>query len=68
MTEYYNVTLAQMKETLPPEEFEVKLAEMESQKELFSSPWMNFLIMSMTVFVIGFIISLISSLILQRKN
>lgn len=68
MNEYYNVTLAQMKETLPPEEFEVKLAEMESQKELFSSAWMNFLIMSMTVFVIGFIISLISSLILQRKN
>jgi len=68
MTEYYNVTLAQMKETLPTDEFEVKRAEMEAQKELFSSAWMNFLIMSMTVFVIGFIISLISGLILQRKN
>lgn len=68
MTEYYETILLDLKESLPPEEFETKRAEIESQKELFSSAWMNFVIMSMTVFVIGFIISLISALILQRKN
>lgn len=68
MTEYYDVTLAQMKESLSAEEFELKRAELESQKELFSSAWMNFLIMSTTVFIIGLIISIISAVILQRKN
>ena len=68
VTNYYDVTLAQMKEALSPDEFEVKLVELESQRELFSSAWMNFLIMSMTVFVIGFIISLIAAIILQRKK
>ncbi|WP_299433095.1 DUF4199 domain-containing protein [uncultured Aquimarina sp.] len=66
-TEYYATITEQMKSSLPEAEFEVKLAELEAQKELFSSPLMNFLLMSSTVLIIGFIISLISGLILQRK-
>ena len=66
--EYYARNLAQLEETLPAAEFEIKRAKMESEKELFSSPVMNFIIMSMTVFVIGFIISLLSAMILQRKK
>ena len=65
--EYYANSLARMQEALPAAEFELKKVEMEAQKELFSSPIMSFALMSMTVFVIGFIISLISGLILQRK-
>ncbi|MGB5818504.1 MAG: DUF4199 domain-containing protein [Saonia sp.] len=68
LTEYYDTTIAQMKETLPADAFKVKLVEMESQKELFSSTFMSFFIMAMTVFLIGFIISLISALVLQRKS
>lgn len=67
MDQYYSYTIEQMRETLPADEFETKLKEMEAQKEMFSNPIFTFLIMGMTVFVIGFIISLISSLILQRK-
>ena len=67
MDQYYANSVEELKKTLPTEEFEVKLKEMESQKELFSNPVFTFLIMGMTVFVIGFIITLISSLILQRK-
>ncbi|MFD0861131.1 DUF4199 domain-containing protein [Sungkyunkwania multivorans] len=67
MTTYYDHSVEQLKASLPAEEFEVKLAELEAEKELFMNPLMSFAIMSMTVFVIGFIISLISSLILQRK-
>ena len=67
MTEYYNTTAEGLRNTLPPDEFEVALAKMEAEKEMFSNPLFSFAVMSMTVFVIGFIISLISALILQRK-
>lgn len=67
MDDYYNSTVEQMKVSMSPEEFKLKLAELESQKDLFSNPLFTFGLMTMTVFVIGFIISLISSLILQRK-
>ena len=67
MTEYYNQSVETMKASLPSDEFEAKLTEMESQKELFSNPLFSFALMAMTVFVIGFIISLLSALVLQRK-
>ncbi|AXT57627.1 DUF4199 domain-containing protein [Aquimarina sp. MMG015] len=65
--EYYGHIIEEMRTTLSEEEFKIKLSELETQKELFSSPLMNFLLMSATVLIIGFIISLISGLILQRK-
>ena len=68
MEEYYSRNLADLKASLPPAEFEQQSAALEAQKEMFMNPWMSFLVMSLTVFVIGFIISLISALILQRKN
>lgn len=68
MTDYYARNLEQLKEALSAEEFEIKKAELESEKELFLNPFMHFFIMSMMVFVIGLIISLLSALILQRKN
>lgn len=67
MTEYYEGMLEQAR-SLPAEEFEVRKAELESEKEMFLNPFIHFFIMSMMVFVIGFIISLLSALILQRKN
>lgn len=66
-TEYYGHMVEQMRNSLSEAEFKVKLEELEAQKDLFSSPLMNFLLMSATVLIIGFIISLISGLILQRK-
>lgn len=66
-TEYYGHVVEEMRSSLPSEEFEVKLAELEIQKDLFSNPIFAFAIMAATVFVIGFIISLLSALILQRK-
>jgi hypothetical protein len=65
--EYYAQAIEKFRATLPEIEFKVKLAELESQKELFMNPFISFLLMTVTVFVLGFIISLISALILQRK-
>lgn len=67
MDDYYNHSIAQMKSTLPTAEYEAKVAELEAQKEMFMNPLFTFMVMGMTVFVIGFIISLVSALLLQRK-
>ena len=67
MTDYYEGMLEQSR-SLPADEFEIRKAELESEKEMFSNPFAHFLIMSMMVFVIGFIISLISAMLLQRKS
>ncbi len=67
MTDYYEGMLEQSA-SLPADEFEIRKAELESEKQMFSNPFIHFSIMSMMVFVIGFIISLISAMILQRKN
>ncbi len=67
MTDYYDRMFDQAR-SLPAEEFEIRKTELESEKEMFSNPITHFFIMSMMVFVIGFIISLLSALILQRKT
>lgn len=67
MTDYYEGMLEQA-QSLPADEFEIRKAELESEKEMFLNPFIHFFIMSMMVFVIGFIISLLSALILRRKN
>ncbi|WP_420321265.1 DUF4199 domain-containing protein [Flagellimonas sp.] len=67
MTEYYDTIVEGLKNTLPPDEFQERLAKINAEKEMFSNPMVSFAFMALTVFVIGFIISLISALILQRK-
>lgn len=67
MAEYYDGMLEQA-ESLPADEFEIRKAELASERETFSNPFAHFLLMSMMVFIIGFIISLLSAFILQRKN
>ena len=64
---YYNEAVEEMRQQLSAAEFEVKLKELEQQKALFSNSLFAFALMSGTVLVIGFIISLISALLLQRK-
>ncbi len=67
MAEYYTHYVEQMRSTLSEAEFKVELEKLEAQKELFSNIFMSFLLMFATVLIIGFIISLLSALILQRK-
>ncbi len=64
---YYNQAIEELRNTLSSEQFEVKLKELEAQKAMFSNGFFSFALMSGTVLVIGFIITLISALILQRK-
>lgn len=68
MVEYMDYTLKGMEETLSASEFETQKVILENQMKAMGSPLMMAIIMFATVFIIGFVISLISSLILQRKN
>lgn len=67
-TEYLDKTLATMKETLSPEAFEVEKAKLTEQMEAYGGSGFMAFIMFITVVMIGFVISLISGLILQRKQ
>jgi hypothetical protein len=66
-TEYLEKTLETMKTTLSPEEFEIKRKELVQQMEQYGGSGFMAFIMFITVVIIGFIISLISALFLQRK-
>lgn len=67
MEKYYTTYIAKMKMTLPPEQFQVKLKQIQSEKELFSNIYMQFFLMAITVFLIGIVVSAIAALILHRK-
>lgn len=67
LEEYGAHQLNKMKANLGPEEFKAAEAQLASDMALWDSVGMQFFIMFMTVFVIGLIISVLSSLFFQLK-
>ena len=65
--DYMVYTLEGMQKTMSPEEFQAQKTIMEQQMASYSSPLFAGFIMFATVFVIGFVVSILSALILQRK-
>ncbi len=65
--DYLEYSIKKMEATLSPEELKVKSAELKQQMEDYGSPSFMALIMFVSVMILGFVISLISGLILQRK-
>jgi len=63
---YYADALAKMKDSLPPEEFSIKAVEIEAEKEAFGSPTVQFGAMAATVFLMGVVVSIISSFVLKK--
>jgi hypothetical protein len=66
--EYYAHNIENLKKTTPPAELPAALQEVAQQREMFASPIAQIGFMFLTVFVIGFIISIISALILRRNK
>jgi hypothetical protein len=66
-TEYIDYSIKKMETTLSPEELKVKSAELIQQMKDYGSPGFMAFMMFSSVVILGFIISLISGLILQRK-
>lgn len=67
MERYYSAEVARMQQSLPASEFQAAKATLDSQKEMFSTPGVAAFVMFLTVFIIGVIITVISSLILKRS-
>lgn len=65
--DYLKGKLQTMESTLSPEEFKIKKDELIQQMEDYGSPIFMAFIMFITVVLIGFVISLISGFILQKK-
>lgn len=66
--EYYGHYLQQVRESTPPAELQAKLDKLQQQREFFSNPVITFLFMSLTVFVVGAIVTIISALWLRRNK
>ena len=66
--QYYATMYADLAEKYSGEALIEKQKEMESSKEMFSSPLLNFIVMTFTVLIIGFIISIISAVVLRKKE
>lgn len=67
MKTYYSHYLAEMQKTMTPDKFELARAEMEKEWAMFSNPVISSFVMFLTVFIIGVIITVISSFILKRN-
>jgi hypothetical protein len=65
---YYAHYQEKLKASTPPDKIQQALEKLESEKEMFSSPFLQFTFMFLTVFLIGIVITVISSLILQSKG
>ncbi|WP_298550234.1 DUF4199 domain-containing protein [uncultured Algibacter sp.] len=65
--EYLEYSIKKMGETLSADEVKVKAAELTKQMKDYGSPSFMAFMMFASVMILGFIISLISGLILQRK-
>lgn len=66
-TEYLAKSLETMEATLSPEEFKIKSEELTKTMTEYGGSGFMAALMFVTVLLVGFVISLISALILQRK-
>jgi len=65
---YYAYTAGQMKASMSPAQYQAKIQQMESSKAMFNNVYFQFITMAATVFLIGLVVTAISSLILQKKQ
>lgn len=66
--EYYEVQVQAVREQYTGQELTNQLTEMEAMKKLAMQPWFTFVLMFLNVFVLGFIVSLISAFVLRKSN
>lgn len=69
MDNYYNYSIENIRNSgISEAEFNQRVAEIESEKALFMNPFFNFLLMFLTVFVIGLVVSVVSGLFQRDRN
>lgn len=66
--DYFQHYMNEMKASMTAAEFEMAKQDMEASKSFWTNPFLQFIVMFLTVFVIGFIVSVISSLVLKSQE
>lgn len=66
--EYFGRMADEIRKNTAPEKIDAALKKLNDEREMFSNPVMQFLLMTVTVFIIGFIATIISSLTLMKKR
>lgn len=66
--QYFEYSLEKMKNELPLAAYKLEKEALEEQIKHYSNPFFNALVMFLTVFFIGTVISVLSAFVLQRKN
>jgi Protein of unknown function (DUF4199) len=66
--EYYGLQIEKIKAATAPDLVQTKLQKLQKERDMFGNPVFQFLLMAGTVFIIGFIVTIISSLTLRRNR
>ena len=66
--EYFSYYVEKIKASSPADKVDLELQKLQKNKELFSNPFVQFLLMTFTVYVIGLIVTIISTLTLRRNK
>ena len=67
LDKYYAYEVNQARASVPAAELNERLKEIQDMREMFASPAVQFIVMFFSVFVIGLIVTIISTLILKRR-
>ena len=65
---YYEYQKQKVMASMPADQVNEKLQDLQKEKEMWSNPVILFLLMTVTVFIIGFIVTIISTLTLMKKK
>jgi hypothetical protein len=66
--DYYSKYIDDLRKSVAADKLDAAIKKAEKEKEMFSNPLFQFLLMGGTVFIIGFIVTIISSLTLRRNK
>lgn len=66
--DYYSKYIENLRQTVSADKLQAAIQKAEKQKDMFSNPVLQFLLMGGTVFILGFIVTIISSLALRRSR
>ena len=66
--EYLAYQVEKIKASAPADQVEQKLAKLRQDMEMFGNPLFEFLLMTITVYIVGLIVTIISALALRRSR
>jgi len=64
---YTEKMIAGLKKTAPADKFEAQAAAVRAQMKFWSQPWADFLLMFLTVAIVGLIITILATFMLKKK-